>query len=98
MNVTSFSVFQTCIQSGNIHYIKLDVYAQKQSMTNPSFISSQHKQGRKYNTLTSSPLQLVRTGMIHVLMKLRHLIHTLTANGLRNACGPVQTSAHYMNA
>ena len=47
---------QKRIQYGNIHFIKLDVYADKQSASNPSFISSQHKQGRRCNALASSPL------------------------------------------
>ena len=54
--VTSFLVFHTeetvlvikRTQGGNIHSTKLDVYAVKQRALNPSFISSQHKQGRKY--------------------------------------------------
>ena len=36
--------------------MKLDVYVVEQSMSNLSFILSQHKQGRKYYALTSSPL------------------------------------------
>ena len=47
---------QKCTQNGNIHSTKLDVYAEKQSASNLSFISSQLKQGRKYNALASSPL------------------------------------------
>ena len=43
-------------QNGNIHSTKLDVYVEKQSGLNPSFILSQHKQGRKYYTLASYPL------------------------------------------
>ena len=36
--------------------MKLDVYALKQSTKDISFISPQHKQGRKYDALASSPL------------------------------------------
>ena len=64
--VTSFSVFYTvvnseywsqkCTQNGNIHSIELDVYAEKQSTSNLSFILPQLKQGRKYYALASSPL------------------------------------------
>ena len=43
---------QKCTQNGKIHSIKLDVYAVKQSASNLSFISSQHKQGRKYHINT----------------------------------------------
>ena len=35
-------------QSGNIHSTELDVYAEKQSAANLSFILSQHKQGRNF--------------------------------------------------
>ena len=45
-------------QSGNIHSTKLDVYAVKQSALNISLIISQHKQGRKYYALSSSPLTI----------------------------------------
>ena len=34
-------------QNGSIHSAKLDVYAEKQSKSNLSFILSQHKQGKK---------------------------------------------------
>ena len=33
---------QTCTQNGNIHSMKLDVYAEKQSASNIPFVSSQH--------------------------------------------------------
>ena len=52
-------------QNGNIHSTKLDVYAEKQSESNLSFISLTPKQGRKYHALAYSPSQLVRTGTIH---------------------------------
>ena len=54
--VTSEYWSQKHVQNDNIHSTKLDVYAEQQSMSNPSFISYQHKQGRKYSTLASSPL------------------------------------------
>ena len=63
IDVTSFSVFHTkatvsigrkkLTQNGNIHSVKLDVYAVKQRASNLSFI---YKLGRKYYTLASSPL------------------------------------------
>ena len=43
-------------QNDNIHSMKLDVYVVEQSMSNLSFILSQHKHGRKYYALASSPL------------------------------------------
>ena len=43
-------------QSGNVHSTELDVFAVKQSTLDLSLILSQHKQGRKYYALTSSPL------------------------------------------
>ena len=59
INFTSFSVFHTevnseywsqeCTQNGTIHSIELDVYAEKQSDSNLSFILSQLKKGRKLN-------------------------------------------------
>ena len=58
---------QKCAKNGNIHSIELDVHAEKQSVSNLSFILSQLKQGRKYYALASSPSQLVRTGMIPLL-------------------------------
>ena len=110
---------QKCIQNGNIHSIKLDACVDKQSASNPFFISSQHKQGRKYNALASSPSQLVRTCAIlfnssvgflfakswkltreHKILekKLRHVIQFPTANGLRNASGPVLSIVSYINS
>ena len=46
---------QKRIQSGSIHSIKLDVYAVKQSALDLSFNSPQHRQGKKYYALASSP-------------------------------------------
>ena len=64
MYVTSFSVFQTkvnseywsqkCTQNGNIHSIELDVYGEKQSASN--LFLPQLKQSRKYYAHACSPL------------------------------------------
>ena len=69
INVTRFSSIkywsnneywtQKCTQSGHIHSIKLDVYAEKQSASNLSFVSSQHKQGRKCYCWRQEDLKMV---------------------------------------
>ena len=79
--------------------MKLDVYVVEQSMSNLSFILSQHKQGRKYYALASSPLTTCqnwydtrsdRLDVLHAIINKVVLLKCTKSNP--NMCYPQQNS------
>ena len=93
INVTSFPVFHTvanseywsqkCTRNGNIHSKEWDVYAEKQNVSNLSFILPQLKQSRKYYALASSPL-LTRQNWYNTIFGMHQVNVVMLAYNIQN--------------